>query len=202
MKRPLNSYWNFALAMVTILGGSLVLLPRAAQAQSRDIVDLVQEPSPLLLHSGSQGYLGVDVADVDQEKAQAFRLKEVRGAVITLIDHDAPAGHIGLKVNDVVLQINGQPVEGAEQLRRMLREIPAGRKVTLEISRDGSLQTLNVELADRQAMEHDIWNRIGSTGDVFSSAPGMGILSGGDTALPGGFHMPPVRQQPQRRRHG
>jgi len=190
MKRPLNSYWNFALAMVTILGGSLALAPRTAQAQSRDIVDLVQEPSPLLLHSGSQGYLGVDVADVDQEKAQAFKLKEVRGAVITLIDHDAPAGHIGLRVNDVVLQINGQPVEGAEQLRRVLREIPAGRKVTLEISRDGSLQTLNVELADRQAMEHDIWSRIGSTGDVFSSAPGMGILSGADTNLPGGFHMP------------
>ena len=192
MKRLLNSYWNLAFASVTILllGGGLAVAPHAAQAQSRQIVDLLQEPGPLLLHSGSQGYLGVDVTDVDQEKAQAFKLKEVRGAVITLIDHDAPAGHIGLKVNDVVLQINGQTVEGAEQLRRMLREIPAGHKVALLVSRDGSLQTLNVELADRQAMEHDIWNRIGSSGDVFSSAPGMGILTGGDTSLPGGFHMP------------
>ena len=58
---------------------------------------------------------------MDQEKAQALKLKEVRGAVITLIDHDAPAGQIGLKVNDVVLQLNGQTVEGAEQLRRMLQ---------------------------------------------------------------------------------
>jgi len=41
------------------------------------------------------GYLGVDLADVDQEKAQALKLKEVRGAVITLIDHDAPAGRSG-----------------------------------------------------------------------------------------------------------
>jgi hypothetical protein len=32
---------------------------------------------------------------VDQEKAQALKLKEVRGAVITLIDHDAPAGRSG-----------------------------------------------------------------------------------------------------------
>ena len=69
----------------------------------------VQEPSPLLLHASSQGYLGVDLADVDKEKAQALKLKEVRGAVITLIDHDAPAGQIGLRVNDVVLQLNGQP---------------------------------------------------------------------------------------------
>ena len=126
----------------------------------------------------TQGYLGVDLADVDQEKAQALKLKEVRGAIITLIDHDAPAGQIGLKVNDVVLELNGQAVEGAEQLRRMLREIPAGRKVSLEISRDGNIQTLTVELADRPAMEHDVWNKIGSRGDVFAGSPGMGILSG------------------------
>jgi membrane-associated protease RseP (regulator of RpoE activity) len=133
----------------------------------------------------------VDVADVDNEKAQALKLKEVRGAVITLIDHDAPAGQKGLKVNDVVLQLNGQTVEGAEQLRRMLREIPAGRTVSIVISRDGSQQTLAVELADRKVMEHDIWNKIGNGGDVFAGAQGMGILTGGgDASLPGGFHMP------------
>jgi membrane-associated protease RseP (regulator of RpoE activity) len=172
------------------MGAGLALLPPSALAQSRQIVELLQEPSPLAAHAVSQGYLGVDLADVDQDKAQALKLKDVRGAIITLIDHDAPAGQVGLKVNDVVLQLNGQPVEGAEQLRRMLREIPAGRKVSLEISRDGNLQTLNVELADRQVMEHDIWNKIGTSSDVFVPVPGMGILSGGDAPMPGGFHMP------------
>jgi hypothetical protein len=155
------------------------------------ITEILQEPSPLLLHaSSSQGYLGVDLGDVDQEKAQTLKLKEVRGAVITLIDHDAPAGQKGLRVNDVVLKLNGQTVEGAEQLRRMLREIPAKRKVTLEISRDGNVQAVELELADRRAMEHDVWNKIGNGGDVFAQAPGLGILSGGDGSLPGGFHMP------------
>ena len=59
------------------------------------------------------------------DKAQALKLKEVRGAVITLIDHDAPAGQIGLKVNDVVLAAQRPERRGAEQFRRMLREIPA-----------------------------------------------------------------------------
>ncbi len=165
------------------------MTPSSTHAQGRGIVDLFQEPS-VLLHSSSQGYLGVDLADVDQEKAQALKLKEVRGAIITLIDHDAPAGQIGLKVNDVVVKLNGQTVEGAEQLRRMLREIPAGRKVSLEISRDGNLQTLAVQLADRKAMEQDVWNKLGNGGDVFSPGPGMGILTDGDTPMPGGFHMP------------
>jgi hypothetical protein len=165
------------------------MAPPGVAAQARGIIDLLQEPSKLL-HSSSQGYLGVDLADVDQEKAQALKLKEVRGAVITLIDHDAPAGKIGLKVNDVVLQLNGQTVEGAEQLRRMLREIPAGHKVSLEISRDGNMQTLAVELANRRVVEHEAWNNIGTGGDVFGTGPGMALLGNGDSPLPGGFHMP------------
>ena len=184
MKHFLRLYWSFGVVVVLA-----AMTPASAQSQGRGIIDLLQEPS-VLLHSNSQGYLGVDLADVDPEKAQALKLKEVRGAVITLIDHDAPAGQIGLKVNDVVVKLNGQAVEGAEQLRRILREIPAGRKVSLEISRDGNLQTLAVQLADRKTMEQDVWNKLGNGGDLFAPGPGMGILTNGDAPLAGGFHMP------------
>ncbi len=188
LSRP---YQKLGIAVLSSMAIVVVPAPHAASAQSSEIVQLMaQEPSPALGHSASsQGYLGVDVADLDQEKAQALKLKEVRGAVITLIDHDAPAGQIGLKVNDVVLQLNGQPVEGAEQLRRMLKEIPAGRKVSMEISRDGTIQTLSVELADRRVMEKDVWNKIGNGSDVFASGTGMGILAGADEGVPGSFKM-------------
>ncbi|HUX27460.1 MAG TPA: PDZ domain-containing protein, partial [Terracidiphilus sp.] len=109
------------------------------------------------------------------------------------IDHDAPAGQIGLRVNDVVLQLNGQNVQGAEQLRRLLKDIPPGRTVSIEISRDGNIQTLAVELADRKVLREDVWNKIGSGGDVFSQPPGMGIVAGGSdvpSSGGGGFHLP------------
>jgi serine protease Do len=187
MKHFLGPYKTLALVMLA----GVAMAPVAVRAQMREVGQLIEEPNPLLLHaSSSQGYLGVDLADVDQEKAQALKLKEVRGAIVTLVDHDAPAGQIGLKVNDVVLQLNGQAVEGAEQLRRMLREIPAGRKVSLEISRDGNVQTLAVQLADRRVMEQDVWNKLGTGSDVFAQAPEMGMLAGGDVQMPGGFHMP------------
>jgi S1-C subfamily serine protease len=186
-----RTYFNLGVAALMAIGACIVLAPPGSSAQARPIVEFLQDTSPLLL-SGSQGYLGVDLTDVNNEKAQALKLKELRGAIITLIDHDAPAGQIGLKVNDVVLGMNGQAVEGADQLRRMLREIPAGRTVSLEISRDGNVQTLAVQLADRKAMEHEVWNRIGSGSDVFAQGPGMGLLSsGGDGSLPSsGFHIP------------
>ena len=189
MKHFLRPYRSLGLATVALT--ALAMIPNAARAQANNLGQIVDGADPLLLTT-SQGYLGVELADVDNEKAQSLKLKEVRGALITLIDHDAPAGQIGLKVNDVVIQLNGQNVESAEQLRRMLKEIPAGRKVSIEIVRDGNIQTLAVELADRQVLGHDVWNKIGSGGDVFS-APSMGILAGagGDAPAPaGGFHMP------------
>jgi serine protease Do len=192
MKHFLRPYRNVGVLVLLGTGAAVVMAPGGAAAQSTQMVELMQGTSPLLLqHSGSQGYLGVWVDDVDADKAQTLKLKEVRGAVVTLIDHDAPAGQIGLRVNDVVLQLNGQNVEGAEQLRRMLKEIPAGRKVSLEFSRDGNLQTTSVELVDRRVMEHDVWNKLGKDSDVFAPASGMGVLAGGgDASLPGMFHMP------------
>lgn len=171
----------------------LLLAPQAARAQSGMLAPIFADPDPVVAHAGPAGYLGVDVSDVDADKAQALKLRETRGALITLIDHDAPAGQIGLKVNDVVLAINGQNVENAEQLRRMLRELPPGRKISLEISRDGNIQTLAVQLADRKAMEQSIWSRIGMDADgvaLASPVPAMGIVAGGDAPMPSGFHMP------------
>jgi len=181
------------LGIIALAGATVVVVPPDASGQLSGLTKLVDEPTALLLHSGSQGYMGVLVGDVDSDSAPKLKLKEVRGAVITLIDHDAPAAQAGLRVNDVVLEVNGQAIEGAEQFGRILREIPAGRKVTLVFSRDGATQTVAVQLADRKKMENDVWNKLGSGNDTSSPVTGMGILGSGgagDAPLPGGFHMP------------
>jgi serine protease Do len=179
-----------ALFGLLAAGAFLAFAPSAARAQSSEIIQVFESPMPLLTHS-SPGYLGVYITDVDADKAQTLKLKEVRGAVITLIDHDAPAGQIGLKINDVVLGLNGQDVNDAEQLRKMLRAIPPGSKVSLEISRDGNIQTVAVQLADRKALDHDVRNKIDSGADDPAPAPSMGILGGGgDAPAGGGFHLP------------
>ena len=196
MKHLLRPYKMFktplALAAICATAAGLAMAPSSAHSQAQQMTIMLEDASPLALHASSAGYLGVDVTDIDNDRAQALKLKEVRGALITLIDHDAPAGQVGLKVNDVVLGVNGQSVEGAEALRRILHEIPPGRKISLEISRDGNIQTLAVQLVDRKEMEHDVWNKLLNVepGPVEPTAStGMGIFSGGDVAPPSGFHM-------------
>ncbi len=139
---------NTATAVIWVVSTAALALPVCAA----QLVGIIPESPALLMHS-SQAYLGVEMRDIDNDRASALKLKETTGAEITYIDHDAPAAKVGLHIHDVILQMNGQQVQSVEQFRRMLRETPVGRSVTLLISRDGQQQTVNVQLADRSKIE-------------------------------------------------
>jgi membrane-associated protease RseP (regulator of RpoE activity) len=115
--------------------------------------------TPASLAHNSGGYLGVELHDIDNDRATALKLKDAHGAEIVTVDHDAPANKAGLKPHDVVLEMNGQRVEGADQLRRMLRETPAGHTVHFVVSRDGAEKEISVELADRSKVEAEAWSK-------------------------------------------
>jgi serine protease Do len=117
--------WGLALAGIFMA----VAVPAGlAHAQSMTMGEMLNSSSLLLLHSRSQGFLGVDVGDVDQDRVQALHLKDTHGAEITVLDHDAPAGKVGLKLHDVILEVNGQAIDGADQMKQLLHETPPGRK--------------------------------------------------------------------------
>lgn len=97
------------------------------------------------------GWLGVEIGEVTPENAKDLKLSATRGVVIQDVEPDSPAAKAGLKEHDVVLQYDGQTVEGTVQFRRLVRETPAGRTVALVISRDGATQNLSVALADRSS---------------------------------------------------
>lgn len=101
--------------------------------------------------SGGTSYLGVDTRDITADRLGALHLKEEHGVEVTMVDQDAPAGKAGLKEQDVILTLNGAQVESVEQLRRMIRETPPGRVVTLGVSRNGQPMTVKVQLADRKS---------------------------------------------------
>jgi serine protease Do len=107
----------------------------------------------------AQGYLGVDFREVDSERATALRLKDTHGAEVVTVDHDAPAGKSGLKVHDVILQLDGQALDNPDQLRRRLHEMPPGRTVTLLVSRDGNPINLTVQLCDRTVLQQQAWSQ-------------------------------------------
>jgi serine protease Do len=123
-------------------------VPRV-DADSADLIEvegLPEDDDVQVLMSTRGSWLGVGVAEVTPEKVKELRLPAERGALLGKILPDSPAAKAGLKENDVVTEINGQRVEGSEQFRRMIREIPAGRSTQLSVWRDGRLQNVAVTL--------------------------------------------------------
>ncbi|MFI5096829.1 MAG: PDZ domain-containing protein [Candidatus Acidiferrales bacterium] len=107
-----------------------------------------------VLLGGGGSWLGVGVAEVSPEKVKELRLPAERGALLGKIVPDSPAAKAGLKENDVITEVNGQRVEGSEQFRRMIREIPAGRAAQLSVWRDGRQQAITVTLAKSETAHH------------------------------------------------
>ncbi|HUQ49933.1 MAG TPA: PDZ domain-containing protein [Terriglobales bacterium] len=129
--------------------------PAAPVVQGTPAVKPTPAPRPAqagLMKMSGNSYMGVDIADVTSDRLSALKLNEERGVEITMVDQDAPAGKAGLKERDVILEFNGARIEGEEQLRRMLRETPAGRVVNLNISRDGQPMQVKVTLGSREKM--------------------------------------------------
>lgn len=141
-------------SLAAIIAMSLVGLPLAAQKVVR--VQHSSTPTAVVADfesSGGHSYLGVGVADLSSDRVQALKLKDDHGVEITQVDQEAPAGKAGLKEHDVIVGYNGTPVEGQEQFKRLIRETPPGRTVSLNIMRDGQQQSMKVQLADRKIFE-------------------------------------------------
>jgi serine protease Do len=146
-----NLIGNVALGMA--------LFAAAAAAQGQDFFQAPPAapapPAPLarefnIAPFAGGTYLGVSLAEIDANRAKELKLKEDYGVEITRIEEGSPAEKAGVKPGDVVLEYNGQRVEGMEQFGRMVRETPPGREVKLTISRDGAPETLTAMIASRK----------------------------------------------------
>jgi serine protease Do len=137
---------------------SVTLFAAALAAQSVEWVQLAPRDSTMpqifefrnggLISGGT--YLGVNLGEISGDRARELKLKETYGVEITRVEDSSPAEKAGLKSGDVVLEYNGQRVEGMEQFGRLVRETPAGREAKLLISRNGATQTITATVQTRK----------------------------------------------------
>ncbi|HET9350001.1 MAG TPA: Do family serine endopeptidase [Burkholderiales bacterium] len=96
----------------------------------------------------TRGRLGVRIQPMTKELAQSFRLKEPDGALIALVEPGSPADKAGLKLGDVVLAYNGQPIDDANKLPRLVAATKPGQSATLRIWRDGKAEEVKFTAAE------------------------------------------------------
>lgn len=114
-------------------------------------INLVKRVLEQLLEKGSvsRGYLGVQLAG-SFEPADALRLglQKAQGALVETIYPETPAAAAGLRPNDVLLQVDGQPIRNENQLINYISELAPGQKVRLQVWRDRKLMVAEAVVGD------------------------------------------------------
>jgi serine protease Do/serine protease DegQ len=109
-------------------------------------INLASSVMQSLIATGTvaRGYLGVGVDMLTPELAEAMGV-EAKGMVISTVTADSPAAKAGLKKEDVIVAINGKPVESFDALRLIIAQSPPGTKVKVRYLREG--KPVEVEIA-------------------------------------------------------
>jgi serine protease Do len=97
--------------------------------------------------------LGVEVQTLDQSLADSFKMKAPNGALVAKVEPDSAAAQAGVKVGDVILKFNENPIVDAGQLSARVGSAAPGDKASLEIWRDGKAMTLNVTIGSAGPVE-------------------------------------------------
>lgn len=95
-----------------------------------------------LIRYGSvkRGVLGVNIAPVTPDVAQALGLAAATGALVTQVVEKSAAEKAGIRAGDVITAVNGRPVKSHTELRNAIGLLRVGERVEISLLRDGRPQ--------------------------------------------------------------
>ncbi|HKW31366.1 MAG TPA: DegQ family serine endoprotease [Candidatus Acidoferrum sp.] len=94
----------------------------------------------------TRAYLGIYPQDVSPSIAKAFGEKDPHGVLVGDVSPNSPAQAAGLQRGDIILEVNGKPMTGSNQLRMTISMMEPGSEAKLTVVRDGSQRELTVTL--------------------------------------------------------
>lgn len=106
-----------------------------------DVADQLKETGKV-----SRGWLGVVIQEVNKDLAESFGLDRPAGALVAQVVDDGPAAKGGLRVGDVILSLDGNPIIMSSDLPHRVGILKPGTKARLEVMRNGERRTLNVTI--------------------------------------------------------
>ncbi len=111
-------------------------------------IDVANNVREQLVTTGkvTRGRIGVQIQEVTAQMAEAFGVDRPRGALVGQVIEGGPAEKAGVKTGDVILSVNGKPVERSAQLPSVVSAIKPGESARLEVWRDKATRTLTVKV--------------------------------------------------------
>ncbi|MDR3402072.1 MAG: Do family serine endopeptidase [Chthoniobacter sp.] len=117
--------------------------------------DMIQGFVPTLSKGGTitRGFLGVTIQDLNDTLATQFKVHDTKGALVSGVKNDTPAGKAGLKAGDVIVGYNGQTIDNTRDLRKLVAATTPDSKVAMKVWRDGKETSLDVTVGKMPAQD-------------------------------------------------
>ena len=94
----------------------------------------------------THGYIGIGITDVTPENSKFFQLSDASGALVSQVEDGGPGSKGGLKIGDVITEVNGDKITDAGQLQVEVGQKKPGTTVKIGLIRDGKNMTVPVTL--------------------------------------------------------
>jgi serine protease Do len=94
----------------------------------------------------TRGWIGVEIQPVTSDIADSLGLKSEKGALVADTEKDSPAAAAGIKTGDVILSVNGDPVDGPRELARKIAGLGPNANASLSVWHDDAQKSFDVKL--------------------------------------------------------
>jgi serine protease Do len=101
----------------------------------------------------TRAYLGIMPQDVSPTIAKAFGAQENRGALVGDVTPDSPAARAGIEKGDIIITLNGKPVNDSNQLRLNISMMAPDSSASVKLLRKGAERDVTVKLAEYPSNE-------------------------------------------------
>ena len=173
MKRTTKLLWLLALGF----SASTIAQEHAGRNYSTRV---------LKVRSLGRGFLGVQLTPLTPELRVHFGVPEDTGVMVARVEESGPAEAAGILVGDILSAIDGERIDSGRQLSRAVRKKEEGDVVTIELYRDGSLESYPVTVGERERPVIDLARGFRFMTDM----PAMDDFPDHDVVIAGpGFHL-------------
>src|SRR5579871_1107676 len=95
-----------------------------------------------------RGYIGVGIQELTPDLAKAFNVPAEKGALVGNVDPNSPGAKAGLQQGDVITEVNGQQVNGPNDLRLKVGTMAPGTAVHLKVLHNGETRDVSLTLGE------------------------------------------------------
>lgn len=114
-------------------------------------INLAHQLVPQLKEKGSvtRGWLGVYIQEITKSLAESLGLGSTKGAMVSSVEQGSPAEEAGIQREDVIVKVDGTPIDSTRSLQRVVAFTEVGKRVAVEVIRNGKRKTLEVTIGKR-----------------------------------------------------